>query len=95
MQRFPRPSLFVFSLYTELREVKIMKYKILVSGGNSALLRDFFVSAVDFSCMSTSTYWADICAHCELFKPNAFVCIVEYVDIPLITQIKRLKATEE
>lgn len=72
-----------------------MKYKILVSGGNSALLRDFFVSAVDFSCMSTSTYWADLCAHCELFKPDAFVCIVEYVDIPLITQIKRLKATEE
>lgn len=72
-----------------------MKYKILVSSGNSALLRDFFVSAVDFSCVSTSSYWADLCAHCELFKPDAFVCIVEYVDVPLITQIKRLKATEE
>lgn len=72
-----------------------MKHKILICGGNSALIRDFFVSAIDFSCMSTSSYWADLCAHCELFKPDAFVCVVEYVDIPLITQIKRLKATEE
>lgn len=72
-----------------------MKHKILICGGNSALIRDFFVSAIDFSCMSTSGYWADICAHCELFKPDGFVCVVEYVDMTLITQIKRLRATEE
>lgn len=72
-----------------------MKYKILINGGNSALLRDFFVSASGFKCMSTSGYWTDISAHYELFEPDAYVCIAEYTDIQLMTQIKRLKTNED
>lgn len=68
-----------------------MKYKILVNGGNSALLRDFFVNSSGFSCMSTSNFWADITAHFEMFKPDAYVCIAEYADVQVMAQIKRLK----
>lgn len=72
-----------------------MRYKILINGGNSALLRDFFVNSTGFTCMSTSGYWADISAHYEMFKPDAFVCIAEYADAQLMSQIKRLKASED
>lgn len=37
-----------------------MRYKILINGGSSALLRDFFVNSTGFTCMSTSGYWTDI-----------------------------------
>lgn len=72
-----------------------MRYKILVNGGSSALLRDFFVNSTGFTCMSTSGYWTDISAHYELFKPDAYVCIAEYADVQLLSQIKRLKTHEE
>lgn len=72
-----------------------MKYKILVNGGSSALLRDFFVNSTGFTCMSTSGYWTDLSAHYEMFKPDAYVCIVEYADVQLMSQIKRLKTNEE
>lgn len=71
-----------------------MKYKILVNGGNSALLRDFFVNSVGFTCMSTSGFWADIAAHYELFEPDAYVCIAEYSDSQVMSQIKRLKSNK-
>lgn len=71
-----------------------MKYKILVNGGNSALLRDFFVNATRFTCMSTSGFWADISAHYEMFEPDAYVCIAEYADVQIMSQIKRLKSNE-
>lgn len=72
-----------------------MKYKILVNGGNSALLRDFFVSSSGFKCMSTSGYWADISEHYEMFKPDAYVCIAEYTDPQVMTHIRRLKSDEK
>ncbi|MGN1305855.1 MAG: response regulator [Oscillospiraceae bacterium] len=69
-----------------------MKYKILVNGGNSALLRDFFVNTAGFTCMSTSGFWADITAHYDMFKPDAYVCIAEYADAQVMALIKRLKS---
>ena len=72
-----------------------MRYKILVNGGSSALLRDFFVNSTGFTCMSTSGYWTDLSAHYEMFKPDAYVCIAEYADVQLISQIKRLKTHED
>lgn len=72
-----------------------MRYKILVNGGSSALLRDFFVNSTGFTCMSTSGYWTDLSAHYEMFKPDAYVCIAEYADVQLISQIKRLKTQED
>ncbi|MGN0638121.1 MAG: response regulator [Huintestinicola sp.] len=72
-----------------------MRYKILVNGGSSALLRDFFVNSTGFTCMSTSGYWTDLSAHYEMFKPDAYVCIAEYADVQLMSQIKRLKTHEE
>lgn len=68
-----------------------MKYKILINGGNSALLRDFFVNTTDFKCMSTSGYWVDLSAHYEMFQPDVYVCISEYADPQQLSQIKRLK----
>ena len=75
--------------------VDCMKYKILINGGNSTLLRDFFANATGFSCLSTSGYWSDISEHYKLFKPDAYVCIASYADIQIINQIKRLKSDEE
>lgn len=72
-----------------------MRYKVLVNGGNSALLRDFFVNTSGFTCMSTSGYWVDLSAHYEMFKPDAYVCIAEYADVQNMSQIRRLKASEE
>lgn len=72
-----------------------MRYKILVNGGSSALLRDFFVNSTGFTCMSTSGYWTDLSAHYEMFKPDAYVCIAEYADVQLMSQIKRLKTHED
>lgn len=45
--------------------------------------------------MSTSGYWTDLSAHYEMFKPDAYVCIAEYADVQLMSQIKRLKTNEE
>lgn len=73
----------------------MMKYKILVNGEKSALLRDFFVNAPGFICMSTSSYWADLTAHYRMFRPDAYICLAEYMDIQIITQAKKLKANEE
>lgn len=73
----------------------MMKYKILVNGEKSALLRDFFVNAPGFICMSSSSYWADLTAHYRMFNPDAYVCLAEYMDIQIITQAKKLKANEE
>lgn len=72
-----------------------MKYKILVNSGNSALLRDFFVNTTDFVCMSTSGFWSDLSAHYEMFQPDAYVCIAEYSDSQILSQIKRLKTDEK
>lgn len=72
-----------------------MQYKVLVNSDNSALLRDFFLNSIGFACMSTSGYWADISAHYELFKPDAYVCGAEYTDAQLMSQLKRLKSHEE
>lgn len=45
--------------------------------------------------MSTSGYWTDLSAHYEMFKPDAYVCIAEYADVQLMSQIKRLKTHED
>ena len=71
-----------------------MKYKVLINGGNSALLRDFFMNTNDFKCVSTSGFWADISEHYEMFEPDAYVCIAEYTDPQVMALIKRLKTNE-
>ncbi|MCI5752012.1 MAG: response regulator [Oscillospiraceae bacterium] len=42
--------------------------------------------------MSTSGFWADISAHYEMFEPDAYICIAEYADSQVMSQIKRLKS---
>lgn len=71
-----------------------MEYKILINGGNSALLRDFFMNTTGFNCMSTSGFWADLSAHYEMFKPDVYVCIAEYSDVQVMSQIRRIKKHE-
>lgn len=56
-----------------------MRYKILLTGKNQAILDDFFYSlSEDFECQSTSLRSEDILSHINYFVPDAFVyCITE------------------
>lgn len=56
-----------------------MRYKILLTGKNQAILDDFFYSlSEDFECQSTSLRSEDILSHFNYFAPDAFVyCITE------------------
>ncbi len=50
------------------------KYKILLSGKNSAIIDDFFFHMVDdFKLLSTSMRVNDLTYHLELFRPDIFV----------------------
>ncbi len=50
------------------------KYKILLSGKNSAIIDDFFFHmADDFKLLSTSMRVDDLTYHLELFRPDVFV----------------------
>lgn len=68
------------------------KYRLLLNCSNSKLLGDFFVNArSSFICMSTSEYFDDIIAHCEMFQPEALVCIDYEEDTQILSVFKRLK----
>lgn len=56
-----------------------MRYKILLTGKNQAIVDDFFYSMNDeFECQTTSIRAEDIACHVRYFLPDAFVyCISE------------------
>lgn len=73
-----------------------MKYKILVSGNNPALIMDFIQhTETFFKSLSTTSCRQDVVGHFELFEPDAYVCFVnsEYSSIlPQIGELKNDKA---
>ncbi len=69
-----------------------MRYKILVNGKNSALVMDFIQhSGGYFKTLSTTDYWPDIVGHFELFKPDAYVCFVDFEFEKTLMQIGTLR----
>ena len=74
----------------------IMKYKILINGGeNIAVVKDFFqFNYKNFSCVSTSDAWFDVLSHFEFFKPDAYVVFLDSAYSDLATQIVDVKRNE-
>lgn len=71
-----------------------MKYKVLISGRNNALVTDFIQhTEAFFYTLSTSECWQDILEHFKVFEPDAYVCFVEPDYEKTIGQIKKLKTS--
>lgn len=69
-----------------------MKYKILVSGNNPALIMDFIQhTETFFKSLSTTACWQDVTGHFELFDPDAYVCFVNSEYSSILPQIGSLK----
>lgn len=76
----------------------IMKYKILVSGHNQALVKDFLYCSDDSNLVesiSTSDHLNDTAAHFELFHPDAYMFILDSADRKTLSAIKHLRAVEK
>ena len=72
-----------------------MAYKILVSGKNYTLVKDFLqYSYKYFKCLSTSDCWHDTISHFELFEPEVFVYFVDSDIDEAAAQLYRLKKHE-
>jgi len=68
-----------------------MKRKILISGSNPTLLKDFFLTQQeDIVCLSTSEIWEDVKGHFQVWKPDVYVCLVEDKNSMQLTIIKNL-----
>ncbi len=69
-----------------------MKKKILVTGSNTAIVKDFINhSDLYFRCMSTTDSWKDLERHFELFQPDGYILFPETADDEMISQINKLK----
>lgn len=72
-----------------------MKYKVLISGRNNALVMDFIQrTEVFFNTLSTSECRQDILGHFKVFDPEAYVCFVEPDYEKTIGQINNLKSSD-
>lgn len=68
-----------------------MKRKILISGCNLTLLNDFFRNPHDESSfMSTSEFWDDVKEHINVWKPDAYVCLIENKNSLQLSIIKNM-----
>lgn len=72
-----------------------MKYRILLNGGNPAIITDFFrFTDSQFKCLTTSSYTTDILNHFELFQPDAYVCFLDSMYDETMMQIRAVKESE-
>lgn len=70
-----------------------MKYKVLISGRNNALVMDFIRHTEDFFyTLSTSECRQDIVGHFKVFEPEVYVCFVDADYEKTIGQIHSLKS---
>lgn len=70
------------------------KYKVLLTGRNSAGIDDFFNHLFeDYEMMTTSTRLEDFQTHAELFKPDIFVICLNGESRDDINRIKEFKRT--
>lgn len=68
-----------------------MKRKILISGNNPTLLKDFFyIQQEDVVCLSTSEIWEDVKGHFQVYQPDVYVCSIENKSSIQLTIIKNL-----
>ena len=70
-----------------------MKYKLLLTGKNEAVIDDFFRQMSDnFECVTTSTRYADITRHMSFFQPDIFVYCLNNETRDDLTQIATMKS---
>lgn len=55
-----------------------MKYKLLLGGENSVIIRDFFSHTQKyFRCLTTTDLWNDVIGHFEFFQPDVYVLFLD------------------
>lgn len=55
-----------------------MKYKLLLGGENSVIIRDFFCHTEKyFQCLTTTDLYNDIIGHFEFFQPDVYVLFLD------------------
>lgn len=69
-----------------------MKYRILMSGGSSAIVSEFFrFTESRFKCLTTSSNITDILNHFELFQPDAYICFIDSEFSDALSKIETVK----
>lgn len=69
-----------------------MKYRILLSGGSSTIVSEFFrFTDSRFKCLTTSSCITDVLNHFELFQPDAYICFIESEYMDALSQIDSVK----
>lgn len=69
-----------------------MKYKVLINGENSALIKDFFIhNEKYFQCLCTTKLFNDVLAHFDVFKPDAYLYFFELIDENNVNYIRKLR----
>lgn len=55
-----------------------MKYKLLLGGENSVIIRDFFCHTEQyFRCLTTTDLYSDVIGHFEFFQPDLYVLFLD------------------
>ncbi|MGN0695468.1 MAG: two-component system response regulator [Oscillospiraceae bacterium] len=71
-----------------------MKYRILLSGGSSTIVSEFFrFTDSRFKCLTTSSCITDILNHFELFQPDAYICFIDSEFSDALSKIDAIKAS--
>lgn len=72
-----------------------MKYKILINGDNSTIVKDFFrYTEKYFRCLTTSNLWQDLVGHFEIFQPDVYVVFPESSRSEMIDRINSIKSSK-
>lgn len=70
-----------------------MKKKILVTGTNTAIVKDFIMhSDPYFKALGSTDCWHDIHKHFELFEPEAYIIFPESPSDDVVSFVNRLKS---
>lgn len=71
-----------------------MKYKLLINGRKTTLLKEFIVHADDsFECLSTSEITEDIACHFKYFQPDGYIFCPDYYSTEAANHIMTMKRT--
>lgn len=69
-----------------------MKYRLLMSGGSSAIVSEFFrFTDTKFKCLTTSSCITDILNHFEILQPDAYICFIDVKYDEALSQIEDIK----
>lgn len=71
-----------------------MKRKMLITGTNTALVKDFIQHTDSyFTGISTTDCWPDLQKHFEIFEPDGFLLLPESVNDDMVSLINKLKGS--